>query len=580
MAECLIEGYGVEQGPSQQTLYLAAPIATRRLRGVTRAPNSCSCNERLAHLDLGFGMLRARPLSTLPRRSLRLPRPHIQRNASTKPKPPAVPDFSKSPGVIEESLIQHTLFTVDYFKRFLKYTAVGLVAVGFTTWTAFEGAHFWVELKELVPETDPEVQRWEWDIEAERWTGGPSGGTDPGLGFFGQNAVRSAWMSLNWGTGSSGSVINSQALSSRGDGSGSLNVVESRLEFAQAFLNVALGYALQRSESGKLRAETLLELLQRRASVMELMGSRDNLFESRRELERVWSMFPRKGIDAARTALKLGDLNQRLGDRDDALTWWARAIQLVQSNNTKVPVEIPPPVPGTPPTSPLGQRTLISTLVSLSAFYATTGQLRQARDVQEASLNLLRSLPQPSSFDTTSPAHALHAMYILHRSSLLSIHHAEVHYALRSKPNTSIEWLTRAAESSERVAFTLTGLPLTHPDAPGSRIPHPPSSEAPLLETYAKSVSMKKPARNLLRDSRRTAAEAWNLLGVLAESSNTPGSAEKALEYYERALGWASVSGDRAGGIGKAGEGTLESEWKVLWNNYVRARNAVKKVSE
>ena len=52
---------------------------------------------------------------------------------------------------------------------------------------------------------------------------------------------------------------------------------------------------------------------------------------------------------------------------------------------------------------------------------------------------------------------------------------------------------------------------------------------------------------------------------------------EKALEYYERALGWAGVSGDRAGGIGKAGEGTLESEWKTLWSNYVRARNAVKK---
>ena len=522
-------------------------------------------------------MLRARPLSTLPRSTLRHSRPLVRRHVFTKPKPPVVPDFSKSPGFIEESLTQHAVQTVDYFRRFLKYTAVGLVFVGLTTLTAFEGAHFWVELKELIPESDSEALEWEWSKEAERWTGGPSGGTDPGLGFFGQNAVRSAWMSLNWGTGSSGSVINSQTPSSRSDGSGSLNVVESRLEFAQAFLNVALGYAIQKSESGKLRPETLLELLQRRANIMELMGNRDNLFEARRELERVWSMLPGNGIDAARTALKLGDLNQRLGDSDDALAWWARAIQLVQPKDTKAPAEIPPAIPSISPTSPLGQRTLISTLVSLSAHYATSGQLRQAHDVQEASLNLLRSLPQPSSFETTSPAHALHALYILHRSSLLSIHHAEVLYALRSKNNNSVEWLIRAAESSERVAFTLTGLPLTHPDAPGSRIPHPPSSETPLLETYAKSVSMKKPARNLLRDSRRTAAEAWNLLGILAESSNTAGSMEKALEYYERALGWAGVSGDRAGGIGKAGEGTLESEWKTLWSNYVRARNAVKK---
>ena len=52
---------------------------------------------------------------------------------------------------------------------------------------------------------------------------------------------------------------------------------------------------------------------------MELMGSRDNLFEARRELERVWSMLIAKGIDTTRTVLKLGDLNQRLGDSDDAL---------------------------------------------------------------------------------------------------------------------------------------------------------------------------------------------------------------------------------------------------------------------
>jgi hypothetical protein len=122
----------------------------------------------------------------------------------------------------------------------------------------------------------------------------------------------------------------------------------------------------------------------------------------------------------------------------------------------------------------------------------------------------------------------------------------------------------------------LTGLPPVHPDAPQSKIPHPPSSETALLPAYHKSISLKKPARSLLRDSRRTAAEAWSLMGVLSEASDTPGAKEKALECYERALGWVGVAADGPAGIGRAGEGILESEWKVLWSNYIRAREAVR----
>ena len=87
---------------------------------------------------------------------------------------------------------------------------------------------------------------------------------------------------------------------------------------------------------------------------------------------------------------------------------------------------------------------------------------------------------------------------------------------------------------------------------------------------------MKKPASSLLRDSRRSAAEAWNLIGVLTEGSGSADAHAKALECYERALGWAGVGRDKAGAIGQPGEGTLESEWKVFWSNYVRAREVVK----
>jgi hypothetical protein len=89
---------------------------------------------------------------------------------------------------------------------------------------------------------------------------------------------------------------------------------------------------------------------------------------------------------------------------------------------------------------------------------------------------------------------------------------------------------------------------------------------------------MRKPAKSLLRDARRTAAEAWNLMGILKEGEKD--GAEHALECYERALGWAGVAADRSGGIGEPGEGTPEAEWKVLWNNYVRVREATRKQTE
>ncbi|KAH8107072.1 hypothetical protein BXZ70DRAFT_273821 [Cristinia sonorae] len=472
----------------------------------------------------------------------------------------------------------HAEFALDFFRRFIKFTAIGVVGVAFTTFTLWEGAHMYVENVELVPDIDPEVHKWEWDLEEERWGRGPSGGTDSGLGVKGSHAVRSAWMAQNWGVGTA-SKAPSPGMSGRhpgsGTGPGGLSVVEARLEIAQAFLAVALQIAASRTE--KLRPHTLVELQQRHANILERMGTRETLHEARRVLERVWASLPGQGIEAARTALKLGDINRRLGDDEDALDWWARALQLVQEQNSRVPVTAPPTTPASVPSSPLAQRTLISTLVSLSAFYATARQLPQAQSLEESALALLRSIRQPDSLETAPPPQALHALYILHRSSLLSIHLAEVLYAQRNGTQASLEWLARAAESSERVALVLSGQPLIHPDAPQSKIPHPPSSETALLPLYAKSRAMHKPAASLLRDARRTAAEAWNLMGILTEDSKAPGSQKQAFECYERALGWAGVSGDRAGAVGKAGEGTLEADWKLLWNNYVRARNALKK---
>jgi hypothetical protein len=83
---------------------------------------------------------------------------------------------------------------------------------------------------------------------------------------------------------------------------------------------------------------------------------------------------------------------------------------------------------------------------------------------------------------------------------------------------------------------------------------------------------MKKPAKSLIRDARRSAAEAWNLLGVLHESQGDIKSLGTSLDCYERALGWAGVA---RGGDAKTGEGILEVEWKALVGNYSRVREAL-----
>jgi len=501
------------------------------------------------------------------------PRPLVllPRNYSKKTPAPLNRDGQDPTTIIDHNYSRPTLFTIDYFTRFLKFTGLGLIIVGVTVGTAFEATHLWVESVELAPETDEEVSKWEWDIQAERWSGGTSG-TDPALGFKGRHAVRSAWMAQNWGTGSSSNIIGSKAFS--GQGSGGLNVVEARLEFAQDFLNIAINTAMGNQASGsQLLPGTLDALIARHASVMELMGSKDALFEARSEFERLWQNLNRTGQNAARIAHKLGDLNHRLGDPEDALVWWAKAIQLAQGKEASS--RLPPMVPPTVPSSPLGQRTLISTLVSLSTYYATTGQLKQARVVEESALDLLRSIPQPESLSKAAPPQTLHALYVLHRSALLSIHLAEVLHWLRENNEISIRWLTNAAESSERVAISLLGLPAIHPDAPNSKIPHPPSSESPLIESFSKSKSMQKPASSLLRDARRSAAEAWHLIGLLTEGSDRA-SAARALDCYERALGWVGVAADK-GSVAKPGEDTLVSDWDVLWKNYVRARDKARK---
>ncbi|EIN07367.1 hypothetical protein PUNSTDRAFT_105049 [Punctularia strigosozonata HHB-11173 SS5] len=465
---------------------------------------------------------------------------------------------------------------LEYFRRFIKFLLITSIAAGTIAGVAWEGAHLWVEYVGLAAEADPEAKKWQWDKEMERWSGTESG-TDTALGIWARHAVRSAWTSMHWGTGVTGKAAHSAGPSSstnaspRGSG---LNAVEFELEFAHDALAKALEVAMQKQDKGKLHPRTIPQLHARHAGVLEAMGVPAALVEAREELEQALRHGQWDVSESARVAWKLGDLNQRLHDGEEAKFWWLKSIELSgggSSPSSNAPVA---PIPQVLPPSPFDQRTLASALVSLSAFYSQTGNLKQARSLQEDSLKLLSSFPALSA-STSSPAQTLHTLYLAHRTALLRVHLAEVSYALRSSSQTSLALLQDAARASERVALTLTGLPLVHPDAPTSSIPHPPSSDRPLLPSYQSSPSMSAPAKGLLRDARRSASEAWNLMGVVieAQAGQDTAKARDAMECYERALGWIGWSEEKQ----EAGEGILEAEWKTIWRNYVRTRDFVRK---
>ncbi|KAF8654162.1 hypothetical protein AX16_003691 [Volvariella volvacea WC 439] len=490
-------------------------------------------------------------------------------------------DTTPEPSVfVEENFAKHTVFVLDVFRRFIKFSLIGLFALGATTVTAYEGLHMWVENVELAPETDEEAQKWEWNKSMERWTGdGSKGGTDPGLGLRARHAVRAAWMAQNWGVGYSTAVTGGDA--AKGEegvpGPGGLKVIDAPLQHAEDFIRSVLPTAEAQAIAGALHPETLAILLTRHASTLERLGP-PLWTGAKTEYERVWATLSDRGPDAAYVALKLGDLSSRLKQRDDAFQWWSRAMALLQGSTTgseTTQLAVPTKVPS----SPFAQRILVSALVSQSAYLASSGQLKQAQALEEQALALLRSIPSPESLAAATAPQALHSLFILQRSSLLSIHLAEVLHALRKQPMASIQWLTSAAESSERVIRGLTGSSVTS-IRPGqqndsqsrSQLPYP--TTATLLPVYTKSKSMNKPASGLLRDAQRTAAEAWNLIGILKESQDP----QAALKCYERALDWAGTPPDKAG-IRHPVEGILESDWNIYLGNYSRLKRLVGKVT-
>ena len=544
-----------------------------------------------------------------------------------KPQRPPVryePDPESSPENVQNQFSEHTLFAFRNLGRALAYFGYGTLIVGLVAATAFEGGHIWIEHRMRIA-PDEDAERWGWEVEG--WTGGERGGTSPALGFFGRHLVRAAWFSLHSNLPFDGATTISHADGSRS--LGSLNIAASDLESACRYLENAIARA--RGQDGRVPMDKVgSDLLERHATVLERLGTRTALARAREEYIQILTG-SREGdrISQSRLAVKIGRISERLGNNEAALTWWTRGIDLTSDDSSsenvarvvppsprstggnlasalsrwmqsKLPEESSPipfvgkliTLPLRPPSSPAAQRTLVAALLSISALYSRMNQLKEAEQVQEYAISLIDAMiptPDNTSIEPQSPGQTLHHMYLLQRKSVLALHYGEVTYSIASSSSSSglqkavapmkpLTDLLTAASLSEVVAQVLTGttmLPL--PDIAsagvssksGTRVPHPPASYASLALQYRESPWLQTSAQSLLRDARRTALEAWDLCGVLY--GEVRDGDMKALDCFERALGWAA----EPGAVGDLLSETGVNAWETLWERYMEARNAI-----
>lgn len=368
-------------------------------------------------------------------------------------------------------------------------------------------------------------------------------------------------MAQNWGTGSSVGVVTGSNL-----GSASARIVDPKLEWAQNFLSIAITRTERALAKHDNLSPTLLELIIRHANVLERINTNDALLESRTRYERAWAMLGAQGPIAARVAMKLGDLNTRLGESSEALAWWKRALSLSQSPSRPSSQDVTISLPTALPNSPYTQRTIASVLLSLSSYYASSANdLKAALKIQQEGLKLIQAQTVPPP---TTPAETLHSLYLSHRSSLLSIQQAEVLFALRNRPKKSTDLLASATQTSERIISILeTPTSQATATAPNNSMPPPPP---PLAKKLSDSKTLKKPAESLLRDARRSAADAWNLTGVLSEGVDKT----KAMECYQRAVEILGIRDAGADTFSGPKDGIPPSEWAAIKSNYERMRRA------
>ncbi|KAJ7582722.1 hypothetical protein C8J56DRAFT_955563 [Mycena floridula] len=463
------------------------------------------------------------------------------------------------PSFIELHLAQPFNSALETSKAAAKISLVAFLGLGFVAATAYQGLHVWAEMFGMsVADADEETKRWQWDEEADKWTG-HGGGTNPELGFIARHYIRLAWLSSKWVNRDDYFVVGGAEPSD-------MKILPADLVHTQRFLQSAISIAEKKHRKGKLSADPLVDLLMLRAGMLERINDPDFWAQAIAQYESAWSVLQGTGFTAARVALKLGDLNQRVGRHDVSMSWWLRALHLCdESSGTEAPT---PNVPVQIPSSPLRQRILASILVSISRHYAATNRLPEALAIEKSAVSLLNSLTSATPPSSSSPSQELHRLTLLERAAVLTIHQAEVLYQMKkSGPPSPLKTLSLATSTAETcVAGLISG-----PDSEGD-LKDLVSSEIPRAEYL--TPFLHGPASNLLHRSRRAAATAWNLMGMLYEQEKRPDPVS-AVACYDRAVRWSGVITDEEKLTGEPGPYTLALEWISMRDNLIRAKKAV-----
>jgi hypothetical protein len=149
------------------------------------------------------------------------------------------------------------------------------------------------------------------------------------------------------------------------------------------------------------------------------------------------------------------------------------------------------------------------------------------------------------------------------RLALITLQRAEVTYALTQRTDVPITLLTSVALASEQVVQSLTlPEPQRHPEAvafPASLALFKPSA------AFSTRTDIYSSAESLLRDAQRSTAASYNMLGILYELQGS----KQALNCFEKSLWW-------YGGYEGPADWVPEAEWKAVWDNCVRCREAAK----
>ncbi|KAG8956982.1 hypothetical protein FRC00_004635, partial [Tulasnella sp. 408] len=429
----------------QQTFRPAAPS----LLSVERSRTRRSFASTPQHSDADSSsspstssLARSQPTSTSPPQSSSRDQQQTTVTQSPSSHPAPGPDPPRKPATAEEgeagasanggdepfytadNYIKPTLHVLNTFRKLLVYSSAASISIALLVFLGFEGTHLYVENVSIAPtpgldyneddETlaEEEEGKWEkmlygdgrWKVK-RNWGAGVGGPQQLGGGRSGTNAK------------SDGSTFNVTAYTA------SAQFLSRAIALAQQNPRIFSPPADSASSAAHDHplSDTALDLLALRSRVLERIGTPGSITAARDDLLQIWDLalskslaanrsHHRRPIDAARVALKIGDLSYRLQEGQVAVGWWQKAIAYATlgagvdddsrrpSSRSHQHERAPSApqldstaqqqlhVPSTLPPSPLAQRTLASALVSLSTYFAATQRLPEAEFVQRSAL--------------------------------------------------------------------------------------------------------------------------------------------------------------------------------------------------